>query len=549
MSALVFAAQHLTVTLATVRGVGEAAEKLGVIAVALLAAVVVLGGDVGGEGASGRVGVPHISQRTRALALLAALVLTPVLLAIDVWHTTQVEHLRAHPAEAAGAIVLGLLVVVALAVLVYRRPRAFPILAVAALPFRLPISTGGSTSNLLIPLYLVVGAGSLAYLTPRLLGARVSDPVATDNPSAALAGARGWWRWATAPRGLEWLLMASVVLYALQAAYSADFSKALENMVFFYVPFALLFALLREVRWTRELLLVCLATAVALAVAFAGIGFVEYYRKHLFLNPKVVAANEYSNFFRVNSLFFDPNIYGRFLALVMVAVTAGVLWSVRRREVLLGGAVLLWLLGGLVTSFSQSSIAALLLGLAVLAAWRWDVRGTLYVAGALVAIALVAVALAPPSLHLGLSGKGGSASNATSGRTKLIKGGLRLFADRPLQGFGPGSFALEYRDHEHVDGTNATSASHTIPITVAAEQGIVGVALYVALLISAFAVLFTDAGRSPPRVALAACFTALVLHTFTYADFLEDPLTWTLLGIGVALASRDRLASRRCATT
>jgi hypothetical protein len=27
-----------------------------------------------------------------------------------------------------------------------------------------------------------------------------------------------------------------------------------------------------------------------------------------------------------------------------------------------------------------------------------------------------------------------------------------------------------------------------------------------------------------------------VLHTWTYADFLEDPLTWTLLGIGVALA-------------
>ena len=319
-------------------------------------------------------------------------------------------------------------------------------------------------------------------------------------------------------------------------------------MVFFYVPFALLFALLREVRWTRELLLACLATAVALAVLFAGIGFVEYYRKHLFLNPKVVAANEYSNFFRVNSLFFDPNIYGRFLALVMIAVTTGVLWSARRREVLLGGAVLLWLLAGLVTSFSQSSIAALLLGLAVLAAWRWDCvarctwrsRWWLWRGGC---------ALAPPSLHLGLSGKGGSASNATSGRTKLIEGGLRLFADRPLQGFGPGSFAQEYRNHEHVDGANATSASHTIPITVAAEQGIVGLLLYAALLVSAFAVLFTGAGRSPPRIVLAACFAALVLHTFTYADFLEDPLTWTLLGIGASLAGgplpwRRRLRER-----
>jgi hypothetical protein len=27
-----------------------------------------------------------------------------------------------------------------------------------------------------------------------------------------------------------------------------------------------------------------------------------------------------------------------------------------------------------------------------------------------------------------------------------------------------------------------------------------------------------------------------VLHTWIYADFLEDPITWTLLGIGVALA-------------
>ncbi len=53
------------------------------------------------------------------------------------------------------------------------------------------------------------------------------------------------------------------------------------------------------------------------------------------------------------------------------------------------------------TSFSQSSIAALLLGLAVLAAYRWDVRATAYVTGALVAIAAVVVLAAPPSWHFG----------------------------------------------------------------------------------------------------------------------------------------------------
>jgi O-antigen ligase len=413
----------------------------------------------------------------------------------------------------AGAAAGALLVVLALVLLMRRWADAFPLLAIAALPFRLPISVDGRTVNLLIPLYLVVAAGTVAHLLPRL--ARAEEP---------------------APRGLEWLLLGSVALYAAQAIYSSDPAKAGENLAFFYIPFALLFVLLRDVRWTPQLLLRCLGVAVALAVAFAGVGFVEYSRKTLFLNPKVVAANQFDNYFRVNSLFFDPNIYGRFLALVMIAVTTVVLWSSRRRDVLIAAGVLAWLLGGLVTSFSQSSIAALLLGLAVLAAWRWDVRATVYVSLALLAIAAVIVLAAPANLHFGLSGRGGSTSNATSGRTKLISGGLELFAQRPLQGYGSGSFQTEYQRHSKTTVENATAASHTIPVTVAAEQGLIGLALYVALLIASFAALFTGAGRSPPRIAISACFAALVLHTWTYADFLEDPFTWTLLGIGIALA-------------
>lgn len=435
-----------------------------------------------------------------------------------------------------GAVALG---AGALALLMRRRADAFPVLAVLALPFRVPISLEGRTVNLLLPLYAVVGAGALAHLLPRLLG--WGSAYASKRP----------------PLVLDWLLGASVLLYALQIAYSADHAKGLENLIFFYVPFALLYVLLREAPWTPKLVLACFGTAVALAVAFAGVGFFEYARKELLLNPKVVAANEFDNYFRVNSLFFDPSIYGRFLALVMLTVTSVVLWTRKRRDVLIGAAVLAWLLAGVITSFSQSSIAALLVGLAVLAAWRWDVRSTLYVAGALVAIALVVVLAAPPSLHLGLSGEKGSANNATSGRAKLVSGGLKLFADRPLQGFGSGSFAKEYVNRNGVSNAGATSASHTIPITVAAEQGIFGLALYVALVVVALMTLFSKAGRSPPRMALAACFAALVAHTWAYADFLEDPLTWTLLGLGVALLPRPLrapvspvpAAAAVCATT
>jgi O-antigen ligase len=452
---------------------------------------------------------------------------------------------------AIAAIALGILVMVAGLGLVMRSdPRAFPVLAVLALPFRLPISADGRTVNLLLPLYAVVAAGVLAHLAPRW------------------RGGAGAYRSGRPPMALDWLLLGSIALYALQLTYSADHAKGAENLAFFYLPFALLYVLLREAPWTPRLVLTCLGAAVVLAVVFTGVGDVEYLRKSLFLNPKVVAANEYDNYFRVNSLFFDPSIYGRFLALVMIAVTTAVLWARGRREQLIGAGVLAWLMVGLVTSFSQSSIAALLLGLAVLAAWRWDVRGTVYAGVALAAIAAVVVLLAPSSLHFGLKGSGGSANNATSGRAKLISGGLELFADRPLTGYGAGSFETAYKSHGGGTAENATSASHTIPVTVTAEQGIVGLALYVALIVVALLTLFDiplpQGGRSPPRpkpgdtrlwrwpirgcvrseclpdrspfrLAIAACFAALVLHTWVYADFLEDPMTWTLLGLGVAL--------------
>ena len=457
-------------------------------------------------------------------------------------------------AGAAAAIV----VIAVLCALMRRHAGAFPLLAVLTLPFRVPISADGRTVNLLVPLYLVIAAGTLVHLLPRLLAGAGVGPAGRREALPSLHQPRSW----LSPLGLELVLFAAVVLYALQAIYSSDRAKAAENIAFFYVPFALLFAILRDTRWTRELLAGCLAVAVTLAVLFAGVGFVEYYRKSLFLNPKVVAADQYANYFRVNSVFFDPSIYGRFLALVMIGVMtvvlvgrgsdAGPLAQERlRRQTLGGAAVLLWLLAGLVTSFSQSSIAALLLGLAVLGGWCWGVRPAAYLSAGLLVLALAFVLVAPSSLHFGLKGSGGSAANATSGRTTLIDGGLELFAERPLEGYGSGSFETEYKRHSHADAEDATSASHTIPITVAAEQGIVGLAMYAALLLVAFAVLFHGAGRAPPRPkpgdtrlrfasparpAIAACFAALVLHTWTYADFLEDPFTWALLAVGIALA-------------
>ena len=89
-------------------------------------------------------------------------------------------------------------------------------------------------------------------------------------------------------------------------------------MVFFYVPFSLLFCLLRWLEWTPQLIACCLCWWSGSRSLFAAVGFVEYATKTIFLNPKLVAANDVHTYFTVNSVFFDPDIFGRFLALVMM---------------------------------------------------------------------------------------------------------------------------------------------------------------------------------------------------------------------------------------
>jgi putative inorganic carbon (hco3(-)) transporter len=149
---------------------------------------------------------------------------------------------------------------------------------------------------------------------------------------------------------------------------------------------------------------------------------------------------------------------------------------------------------------------------------------------AVIALGAAAVAITPTTfgLNQGING-------ASSGRGGLVSGGLDLFAQRPVYGYGSGSFITEYRAH-HKHNISNLAASHTIPITIAAEQGLVGELAYLALVITGVVCLVRRARGDPTRAAVAAAFIALVFHTMLYADFLEDPASWALLGIGVALA-------------
>lgn len=459
--------------------------------------------------------------RLRAVAMLLALALFPVLILGDQWHSAQIVDLR-H--DTPRLVMLGLLALAAagaLAAIFHRWPLALPLAIVFALPFRIPLHAGGDTANLLVPLYVVIAGGVLAAATREL---RLGVP-----PTTGPAG-----RW------LPLILAGVVVLYAIQTLYSPDFSKSLQNVCFFFVPFSLMYALLREVEWDRKLLALVLGVVAVEAVAFVLVGSVEYVSRELFWNDQVIRSNEFHTYFRVNSIFWDPNVYGRYLALVIVIAMSALLWAKERRTLglLTGLVAVLWL--GLVFTFSQSSFAALLAGLAVLAALRWSWRWTLAAVAVGAVLAVIVVLFAGGSSKLSPD----RFNVDTGGRSNLVSGGTDLFAQRPLWGYGAGSFPRAYREHAATSKV-PVSVSHTEPITVAAEQGLLGLVAYGALIVAALwtmsSGLFASRAQHAPdfvaRAAVLATFAALLVHTMAYAGFYEDPIAWALLAVGASLAA------------
>ena len=79
----------------------------------------------------------------------------------------------------------------------------------------------------------------------------------------------------------------------------------------------------------------------------------------------------------------------------------------------------------------------------------------------------------------------------TSGRSKLVSRGLKVAVHHPVLGVGVGGFKRAYADLAHLNGKEPkAAASHTTPITVAAETGVPGLLLFA---------LRSSSWRSRPR--------------------------------------------------
>jgi outer membrane protein assembly factor BamB/O-antigen ligase len=456
----------------------------------------------------GAAGALLVLLARRPLALVGGLIVLGVAeagLAVALVPEEDLDGLVAGPLHVA-LVLFGVLVVAAGAAILVRYPAAAPVVLLAAAPFRIPISLGAQEAFLLVPLYGVLAAAVLALIVRLLRG----EPL----------------------RPLPWLLAVPaagfVAVSAVSLIWSIDVRAGSIELLFFLFPFAAIVAVVANsplAAWSTRALA---ATVIALACLFAAIGLWQNWTRQVFFARDVEAINAYTTFFRVTSLFKDPSLYGRNLV-IGLAIVLLALW-LRRLHVGLAAALvaLLWL--GLFYSYSQSSLVTLFVATLAITVVAADPQSRKLVLVASLVVALVAAAASAAIVQ------GESLRSATSGRSRLVEVTVDAFQRHPFRGAGIGAQPLASSQAEGNDGGVRRNASHTTPLTIAAELGLLGIVLYLALLAASVRLLLAAVRRNRELgLGLAAVFLVLVVHSLFYSGFFQDPLTWGVLALAAAV--------------
>jgi O-Antigen ligase len=472
-------------------------------------------------GALGSVLVLLARGRFALLAGLVVLVLAEAGLAVSLG-SGPLDELGS--ATGAGAAAIGLLLLGGAAAVLARRPALVPIVVLIAAPFRPPLDFDSANRFLvsiaddgrlgrLLPLYFVLSA-AVAALAWRALRGRELRPL---------------------PRMIAMPAAAFFAFAFCSLLWADDLEAGANLLVFFTLPFVALLTTVARAEYPESVPRALAAAAIVLACLFAVVGLWQAVTHELFFYaPNLAISNANTDYFRVTSLFGDPSLYGRHVALgigIVLALLAARRW---RPWPLVAALALMW--AGLLFSYSQSSMAALLVVTLALAFTTGARRvrqsvGLLALLAALAAGGYVAVKVID----------GDSLNQITSDRTERVEDAVRVIEDAPVAGVGIGGQARASRRLAGSDRPTPNFVSHTTPLTVAAELGAIGLALYAWLLIGGVQLIAAVRRHDEAfGLALLASFLGLFVHALFYSGFLEDPITWLVLAIGAGYLTWER---------
>ncbi len=212
--------------------------------------------------------------------------------------------------------------------------------------------------------------------------------------------------------------------------------------------------------WPRARALAALALTTIAGATVAGlVGLWQYASHDIWWNQTLIQANIYSRFFRVNGIFFDPNILGRYLVVGILACVALAWVRTRTGELLLLAAAAAVMAGALIVTYSRSSALMLLVGIVLLAIRALGARRAL-VAGAVLLVLAGGVALATSGPVRHAVTNSDRLERVSEGRFDLMRGGLTIWRDQPVAGAGLGGFQTPLRGDPDPGGAAPRARGH-----------------------------------------------------------------------------------------
>jgi O-antigen ligase len=274
--------------------------------------------------------------------------------------------------------------------------------------------------------------------------------------------------------------------------------------------------------------------------------------------PNAAVAN------RLNITFADPNITARFLTLC--ACAAVLMFAARKGPSWLAVACALACAVVVPLTFSRSGLALFIVSVVVAAVISTRRKRAFAIATGTLLVFAISTGVNPVTrdraegaalvLETMVTGTAHNMSTPAAGprgkdtfalednRKYLIAAGVNMFVDHPLTGVGFGGYQHElvtnYKRYLPPSFVHPDTASHTAFVTVAAEEGVIGLGLFLAFLVW----LGIEAFRARRSVWVQlpmVLMVPIVLYSQFEGRLLEEPYFWLCLAL-VYAAFRLRVA-------
>jgi putative inorganic carbon (hco3(-)) transporter len=271
----------------------------------------------------------------------------------------------------------------------------------------------------------------------------------------------------------------------------------------------------------------------------------------------LIQSDGYS--YRSNATFADPNHLARYMALcISLAVGLILATGPRRTTIYLAVPLLVVTALGIVVTASRSGWGLVIFCSAIVVFAAPIARYTkakLVTAAGTALVLLIALLLVQGGENAQRVASLASPVTALGQREFLIRVGWQEFLDNPFIGVGSGNYqhALITTYRSLVPDWAEVTLSHTSLVSIIAEWGILGLAMFLFITVRLAAVAVGCYRRSSTRYIrlisawLGAALLGIVLHSQSEGRLFDEPYLYLLLAILVAIETGPRFARKPAA--